>query len=223
MATHLSYGISAGDAADMADEIAGALEADEATTHLASVWNAMVARGDKIAARKKSLRRATGRARARLSVIDARWDETDSAFSRATLDAASGNRKKPPHSTFYDAASASTVNSFGVRREIEFGRRVVDVLTATPALGLGADWAERWARDTDALEGAVNARDAALRAESTIDVEAQQYIDDFNKELDALEGELLKIFSGQSHRVASFLTATRRTRRRARDEQAEEA
>ena len=118
MATHLDENTSAADGAGVADEIAGGLEADDETTHLAAVWNGLVARGDELAARVQVAERQTGRARARLNVIDSRWDATDSAFARRTLDEAHGDEKEAPYKTFYGKASASKVNSFGVQRAV---------------------------------------------------------------------------------------------------------
>lgn len=220
MATHLDERTSAEDGADLADEIAGGLEADEEAMHLAAVWNALVARGDELSGRIRAAERATGRARARLTVIDARWDNTDSAFSRSALDAANGKPTEAPYTTFYAKVPASKVNSFGVQRAVEFGRGVVAILDADPSSPLATEWRPRWAADTDALAQAATARDTAVRAEAPLDVEERLYIEDFNLELDRLEGDLLKLFPGQSKRIHAFLapTRSRRSRRRRKAE-----
>jgi hypothetical protein len=214
MATHLDENTAAADAADIADEIAGGLEADDETTHLAAVWNGLVARGDELGGRVHAAERRTGRARARLNVVDSRWDATDSAFSRRTLDEAGGDTKEAPYKTFYGKASASEVNSFGVQREIEFGRKVVDVLAVDASSPLTTEWSPRWVANTDALETAAGARDAAVRAEAPLDAEQTLYINDINLELDRLEGDLKKLFPGQPKRVSAFLAPTRATKRR---------
>lgn len=214
MATHLDENTGAAAAADIADEIAGGLEADDEATHLAAVWNGLVARGDELGARVRAAERRTGRSRARLNVIDSRWDATDSAFSRRTLDEAHGDRKEAPYKTFYGKASASEVNSFGVQREIAFGRKAVEILGVDPSSPLATEWTPRWVADTDALETAAGARDAAVLAEAPLDAEQRLYIDDINLELDRLEGDLKKLFPGQPKRVAAFLAPTRATKQR---------
>ena len=210
MATHLDERTSAEVAANIADEIAAGLEADDETVDLAAVWNAMVAQGDDIAARVLAAARRTGRSRSRLTVIDARWDNTDSAFARRTLDAANGRPKEAPHSTFYAKVPASKINSFGVQREIDFGRDVVAILDRDPSAPLTTEWRPRWVADTDALEQAATDRDKAVRDEVPLDVEERLYVEAFNLELDRLEGELLKRFPGQPKRIAAFLAPTRR-------------
>lgn len=222
MATHLDDNSSAAKGASVCDEIAAALEGDDDTLHLAGVWNGLVARGDGLAARVLAAERALGRARARLDVIDARWDGTDSAFGRATLDASKGNRKEPPYSTFYGKNPPSTVNDFGVAREVQFGRTVISVLDADPSSPLTTEWKPRWEADTDALSAAVKVRDDSIRAEAALDVEVALFIADVNTEVDRLEGDLLKIFPRQPKRVASFLEPLRRAkggkRRRKKDD-----
>lgn len=226
MATHIPRRTSAEDAADIADQIAAALEADDDTVDLAPVWNAMVVHGDDLAARVRAAARRTGRARARLTVIDSRWDTTDSGFSRRMLDASNGKPKEPPYSTFYAKATASKINHFGVQREIAFGRDVVSILDGDPSSPITAEWRARWAADTDALEQAATDRDAAVRAEVPLDVEETLFADALNLEIDRLEGELKKRFAGQPKRVAAFLEATRRStpkRRKQDDEDSDEA
>lgn len=76
------------------------------------------------------------------------------------------------------------------------------------------EWTPRWVADTDALETAAGARDAAVLAEAPLDAEQRLYIDDINLELDRLEGDLKKLFPGQPKRVAAFLAPTRATKQR---------
>lgn len=209
MATHLRDHTSAADGADISDEIAGGLEADEATAALAATWNGLAARGDAVALARRTARRTSGRARAREKVIDARWDRHDSAFGRAVLDASGGKRTEEPYATFFGKAPPSAVNAYGIEREVEMGRSYVALLAGDIGAALRAAWSAGWTTVNDALAAASRAKKDAVLAEAPHDAAETLYIDDINKELDRLEGDLLKIFPGDRATVDAFLAPTR--------------
>ena len=64
---------------------------------------------------------------------------------------------------------------------------------------------------TDELEMAFNQRNETVKALAPQQTSDVLLIDDVNRELDRLEGDLMKLFPGQPDRVASYLAATRRS------------
>lgn len=129
--------------------------------------------------------------------MSARWDRHDSAFRRAVLDAAGGKRGEEPYATFFGKAPPSTVNAYGIEREVEIGRGYVALLASEVGAGLRTAWSAGWATINDALAAASRAKKDAVLAEAPHDAAETLYIDDINKELDRLEGDLLKIFPGE--------------------------
>ena len=83
-----------------------------------------------------------------------------------------------------------------------------------PAEPLATKWIPRLELVTTALAGGSAARRNALQASAMQDTAEELFIADVNRELDVLEGELLKLFPGQPKRVAAFLEATRPAPRR---------
>ena len=144
MATHLRDDMSARDGADLCDEIAAGLEAEERTQPLAETWNALTARGDTLAIETRDTKRAMGRARAREKVIDARWDRNDLAFGRAALEASNGKRDQAPYVHFFGAVSASAANAMGIDREVQFGRGIIHLLSTEVGASLRGAWAAVW-------------------------------------------------------------------------------
>jgi len=123
MATHLRDSTSIDVVADTCDAIATALQSDPKTCHLAETWIALTASADQLATDKRDLDRGLRRARARLSVADARWDGEVAAFARAALDASSGNRSVAPYSRFFDKTNPSAAQGYGHDREIALGEQ----------------------------------------------------------------------------------------------------
>ena len=220
MATHLRDDTNPRDAADACDEVAAGLEADEQTASLSPVWVALRDRGDAMSAQARDAKRATGRARAREKVLDASWDRNSLAFSRATLDSAGGRRDAPPYVIFYGNAPASVVNDTGIDREVEFGRSVVRLLATEVGTALRGAWAAAWETKTEALATASRIKKDAVMLESTQSALATLYIEDVNRELDRLEGELLRLFPGDRDTVDAFLSATRRNPKKKKNDEA---
>lgn len=220
MATHLRDDTSARDAADTCDEIAAGLEADAETAALAPTWNSLRDRGDALATSVRDAKRATGRARAREKVTDSGWDRHNLAFGRAALDASHGKRDQAPYASFYSAAAASTANAWGIDREVEFGRSVVRLLATEVGTALRGAWAAVWETKTEALATASRIKKDAVMLESTQSALATLYIEDVNRELDRLEGELLRLFPGDRDTVDAFLSATRRTPKKKKNDEA---
>ena len=223
MATHLRDETSARDAADACDEIAAGLEADVQTAALAATWIALRDRGDAQATLTRDAKRATGRARAREKVIDSGWDRNNLAFSRATLDAAQGQRDAAPYASFYKDSPASTTNAWGKDREVEFGRTIVRLLATEVGAALQGAWGAIWETKTEALATASRAKKDAVMAESAHSAIAALYVEDVNNELDRLEGDLLRLFPGDRDSVDAFLSATRRPSKKRRAENSEGA
>lgn len=201
--------MSAADAADICSEIASGLKADERTAAHAGTWDGLITRGDSISATRRAHRRAAGEARARERVIDTRWDQNDAAFGRAALDAANGKRAAAPYATFYGDAPPSTVNSFGIDREVEFGRGVISLLATDAGAVLRDPWHARWTAHNEALAVASRAKKDAVLAEAPPSANESLYIEDVNAEIDRLEGQLLTRFPGDRATVDAFLAPTR--------------
>lgn len=217
MATHLRDK-SAADAADICDAIAAALDASETTSALGAIWTALALRGDAIETESRTLRRATGRARAREKVADVSWDRNQSAFSRSVLDASDGKRDQAPYTTFYENVAPSAINSYGVDREVEVGRNTLALLASGAGAPLRDTWAPRWSAHTEALSAASHTKKEAIRVQATFSANEELYIDEINRELDRLEGDLLRLFPGERDTVDAFLAPTRPNTKRKRGE-----
>ena len=217
MATHLRD-MGAADAADICDAVAAGLDASETTRTLALAWTALVLRGDDIAAQCRQHRRATGRARAREKVADVNFDRNNSAFSRYALDASNGKRDIAPYATFYAGVAPSTINAYGVDREVEIGRGILGILASDAGAAHRETWAPRWSANTEALAAATRTKKDAVLAQATFSANETLYIEEINRELDRLEGELLRLFPGDRDSVEAFLAPTRPTPKRKRDE-----
>lgn len=83
-------------------------------------------------------------------------------------------------------------------------------------------WTPKLKAATDALEMACNQRNDAVKALGPHQTTVMLFIEDVNRELDLLEGDLKKLFPREPGRVASYLAATKPRRRAyAGDEQDE--
>ena len=221
MATHLRD-TSAADAADICDAVAAGLDASETARTLAIAWTALVLRGDDIATEGRQHRRATGRARAREKVADVNWDRNNSAFSRFALDASNGKRDTAPYVTFYADVAPSTINAYGVDREVEVGRGILGILASDAGAAHREAWSPRWSANTEALAAAARTKKDAVLTQATFSANETLYIDEINRELDRLEGELLRLFPGDRDSVDAFLAPTRPTPKRNRNDDAVE-
>lgn len=217
MATHLRD-ISAASAADICDEIASGLDASETTRSLAGTWTALTGRGDAIAAEARTHRRATGRARAREKVADVNWDRNNASFGRALVDASGGKRDVAPYTTFYPTSAPSKISEFGIDREIEVGRNILALLASDVGAPLRDTWAPRWSANTEALSAASLTKKEAIRAQATFSANEELYVEEINRELDRLEGDLLRLFPGDRDTVDAFLAPTRPNTKRKRGE-----
>ena len=217
MATHLRD-MGAADAADICDEIASGLLASETARTLAALWTALTLRGDNIAAEHRTHRRATGRARAREKVADVNWDRNNASFGRALVDASGGKRDVAPYSTFYPTSTPSKISEFGIDREVEVGRNILALLASEAGATLRDTWAPRWSANTEALSAASLTKKEAIRAQATFGANEELYIEEINRELDRLEGDLLRLFPGERDAIDAFLAPTRPTPKRKRNE-----
>jgi hypothetical protein len=209
MATHLRIDLDIHTVADVVDAVAAGLHADPATTSLAATWDAMRDKADAIAADVRARRRASRRSRARLAVADQVADDDHAALGRAALDVAIGDRGAEPYRSLYGDVPPSEAQKFGAARSVAFGRRTAAELERVGG-PLQASFGARVAASTNALEAALAERGAAALAESTASSAADVFIEDVNRELDRLEGDLLRLFPRASGRVAAFLSPTRR-------------
>ena len=218
MATHLKENSSIEVVADMVDATAAALESDPETAELAETWRAMTVKADAMAAERRALDRAVRRARARLNVSDGMWDTTVAAFGRAVVDASGGHRDQPPYSRFFAKTAPHKTQTFGTAREIDLGRAWLVELARNPDEPLSKTWTPKLKDATDTLASAFEERDAGVKAIGPQQTAVVLFIDDVNRELDRLDGELRKLFAGSTERVASFLAATRPSRRYHKDD-----
>jgi hypothetical protein len=204
--------------ADTVDSIAAGLESDPETTELAGTWTDITAKADVMSAARRKLNREASRARVRLTVRDGLWDRTVAAFGRAAVDASGGRRDQAPYTRFFAKVTPSKAQTFGIEREIELGRSWEVELGRHPDEPLAVTWIPRLKDATDTLETAFKARNAAVTALGPQQTSTILFIDDVNRELDRLEGDLKKLFAGQPDRVADFLAATRPNRPAQTDE-----
>ena len=105
----------------------------------------------------------------------------------------------------------SKAQVFGIAREIELGRAWLVELARDPDEPLAQTWTPRLKAATDTLAVALEARNNTVKALAPHQTAVVLFIDDVNRELDVLEGDLRKMFAGSTKRVASFLSATRRS------------
>jgi hypothetical protein len=212
MATHFRDSAPIDVVADTAHAIAAALASDSEAGSLAPTWDAVTAKADELALERRTLHRAVRRARARLSVQDTLWDRTVAGFGRAVVDACRGQRDAPLYSRFFAKLTPSAAQRFGMQREVDTARDWVVEFGRDPAEPLAQTWTPKLKAATDALEAAVNERDEAVRALGPHQTSVLLFVDDTNRELDVLEGQLKQLFPGDAARVASFLAATRAER-----------
>lgn len=212
MATRIPERVSIKVVVDDVAATQAALESDPETSGLAADWAALLDRADGLAKARSDGDRAVARARARLAVCDAKWDATVAAFGRAVVDASGGRRDQPPYTRFFAKAAPSITQGFGIAREITTGRSWLVELARSSAEPLAQAWTPRLKDATDALEMAFTQRNDAVSAIAPLQTSVVLLIEDVNRELDRLEGDLKKLFPGQGQRVASFLSATRPSR-----------
>lgn len=194
------------------------MDASENTRVFATAWTALFLRGDEFAAQGRYHRRATGRARAREKVADVNWDRNNLGFSRFTLDASNGRRDAAPYTTFYPVAAPSKINEYGIDREVEIGRGIVSILASDAGAPFRAAWESRWAANNEALASAARTKKDAILAQATFSANETLYIEEINRELDRLEGDLLRLFAGERDSVDAFLAPTRPTPKRNRND-----
>jgi hypothetical protein len=96
-------------------------------------------------------------------------------------------------------------------------------LARNPSEALAQLWTPRLKDATDALEMAFNQSNDTVNALGPQRTSVVLFIDDVNRELDRLEGDLKKLFPGNPDRVASYLAATRNSRPAAEPNQPEPA
>ena len=219
MATHLRDDMAAQSAGDICASIASALDSDPVTQPLASLWDALAQKGDALAAQRRTMERTLARARARLSVADARWDAETASFGREVVNESNGRRDQPPYTRFFAGVTPSDAQAFGVDREVKQGRAWGLELAREPGSTLETKWTPRLSGATDVLEATSKERGAAMSALALHGTTELLYIGEINLELDKLEGALLQLFPGQPKRVASFLAATKPRRKRNDDDE----
>ena len=218
MATHLRDNATIQFAADICASISGALDSDPTTKHLASLWESLTAKGDALLQSRRSAERTLARARAKLAVFDALWDPEVAAFGRDVVDQSGGKRDQAPYTRFFKNVSPSAAQDFGIDREVQQGQEWLAELSRDPNEALSVKWTPRLKLVNDNLANASTGRRNALQTIALQGTAEELFIDDVNRELDILEGDLLKLFPGQPKRVGAFLEVTRPPTRRARTE-----
>lgn len=209
MATHLRDNATITSTADVCASIAGALDSDPQTTQLAPKWDALTAKADGLVLARRNAERTLARARSRLAVLDALWDPEVAAFGRDIVDQSGGNREAAPYTRFFKTVTPSGAQDFGIDREVQQGRDWIAELNRDSNEPIAVKWSPRLKHVTDNLADGSTARRNALQALALQGTAEELFLDDVNREIDILEGELLKLFPGQPKRVAAFLDATR--------------
>jgi hypothetical protein len=212
MATSIPEGSSIRVVVEAVDATHAAISSDPQTATLAPTWLALRDQGDAQAKARSDADRALTRARAQLAVCDAKWDATVAGFGRALVDASGGRRDQPPNTRFFGKTTASAVQTFGIQREIDSARGWLVELGRNPNEPLAQTWTPKLLAATDELESAFKQRNDCLRALQPLQTAVLLLIEDVNRELNRLEGDLKKIFPGSATRVASYLAATRQGR-----------
>lgn len=100
----------------------------------------------------------------------------------------------------------------GIQREIEMARGWLAELARNPSEALAQTWTPKLKEAMDALEAAFNQRNDTVSALAPQQTSVVLLIDDVNREIDRLEGDLKKLSPGAPDRVASYLAATRPNR-----------
>jgi hypothetical protein len=211
MATKIPDGASYRVVVEVTDSTCAALESDPETAALASTWAAMRDKADGLAKSRLDCDRAALRGRATLGVLDAKWDAMVAAFGRAVVDASGGRRDQPPYTRFFAKLTPSAAQKFGIEREIEIARGWLVELARNPSEALAQTWTPKVKAATDELAMGFNRRNDTVAALAPLQTSVVLLVDDVNRELDRLEGDLKKLFPGQPDRVASYLAATRRS------------
>jgi hypothetical protein len=214
MATHLRENTSIQVIADICDGTAAALAADPQAAPLVTTWTAITSNADALAAERRTLERAARRARARLLVRDAVWDSTAAAFGRAVVDASNGRRDRAPYTRFFAKTVPSAAQAFGTQREIDIARAWIAELDRSAEEPLAKAWATKLTEATDALQNAFAERNDAVKALGLQHTAVTLFLDEVNREVDRLEGDLKKVFAGEADRVGSYLAAFRPSRSR---------
>ena len=217
MATHLRDNTIIRAGADICAAIAGALDSDLEAKHLAALWDSLTAKGDALVNARSSAERTLGRARAKLAVMDALWDPEIAAFGRDVVDQSGGKRDQAPYTRFFKNVTPSGAQDFGVDREVQQANDWLAELARDPNESLATKWIPRLKSVTDNLaEASINRRNAlqSLALQGTAE---ELFIADVNREIDILEGELLKLFPGQPKRISAYLEATRPSTKRRND------
>jgi len=212
MATHIPDNVSIRVVVDAVDATCAALESDPETSALAKTWAGLRDKADGLAKTRCERDRGALRARARLAVCDSKWDATVAAFGRAVVDVSGGRRDQPPYTRFFGKTTPSAAQAFGIAREIETARAWLVEPARNPAEPLAQTWTPRLKEATDALEMAFNQRNDTVKAIGPELTSVVLFIDEVNRELDRLEGDLKKLFAGAPDRAASYLAATRNNR-----------
>jgi hypothetical protein len=123
-----------------------------------------------------------------------------------------GLRTFPPRMPLFGKTIPSAAQRFGIEREIETARGWLVELARNPTEALAQTWTPKMKEATDSLGMAFNQRNDTVKALGPLQTSVVLLIDDVNRELDRLEGDLKKLFPGQTDRVASYLAATRNNR-----------
>jgi hypothetical protein len=216
MATHLRDNATIQFAADICASIAGALDSDPQAKHLAPLWDSLTAKGDALVLTRRTAERTLARARAKLAVFDALWDPEIAAFGRDVVDQSGGKRDQAPYTRFFKNVSPSAAQDFGIDREVQQGTEWIAELGRDPNEPLAVKWTPRLKLVNENLANGSTVRRNALQTVALQGTAEELFIADVNRELDILEGDLLKLFPGQPKRVAAFLEATRPSTRRTR-------
>lgn len=209
MATHLRDDISIEELADICDEITAGLELDEETKHLGSTWSDFTARADALSARQQKQDRRLRRAQIGVLVRDGRWDTEEAAFGRAVVNATDGKRDRDPYTRFFKELAPSSVQDLAPDVEVSLANGWIQELQRVAGDPLAETWVPRLQAVTEALQLSLLERDGANNAQRPIDIEKGSLLQEINKAIDVLEGDLLRLFPGQTKRVKSFLSPTR--------------
>lgn len=221
MATHFRNTATIQFIADACASIAAALDSDPQTKSLAGLWDALTNKADSLVNARRTAERTLGRVRAKLAVLDVIWDPEIAAFGRDVVDQSGGKRDQAPYLRFFKTTTPSAAQDFGIDREVKQGNDWLAELARHPNEDLATKWIPRLTNVTNDLAAGAQNRRSALQTMALQSTAEELFLDDLNREIDILEGELQKLFPGRPKRVASYLEATRITIKRAHSSEAE--
>jgi len=187
---------------------AAGLRADERTRELAPDWEALERRVADERQARDAARRRTVESRARLRIVDARWDVLVRDLSEKSL-ALSGSASSPPHSLLFDTVTAREARDFGSNKAGALGEPLVATLREIGNAEI-APFAARLTAINAELNKAASERKEAEEAEAAFDLRRRRLTEDIETQVAKTEVALLQRLARRRRLVAAVLSPAER-------------